>query len=152
MCGKKTILLIVIAVTLAIIFGLLFTHYTNSNVNSSSDETSMGTLEIKEEVIQDDYEAGSSDGLEEESIYVAVNHSEYLTNILTLQALSEISDQAAQYLALHGYANSHSITVIENSIIAEKSYPYFECEIDETDKILCVRYHLETMEYEFEIE
>lgn len=83
---------------------------------------------------------------------VFITNLNLITDILTLQALSDISGAAGEYLNSHGYSGYHELTIIQDTIIADKYYPKFTCEIkDIPDKKLEIRYNLEKYEFEFQL-
>ena len=58
----------------------------------------------------------------------------------------------SSYLDTHGYSEVINLTIQKNTLIEDRAYPYFICDMEGIDnKKLEVRYHLETMEYEFHI-
>ena len=155
----------VIICTVAIIIvnkDRLFTKSSNESDTQTETET-LGDLNIN--ATEDDlYEQGydlSIDGpiYAEDTDTSAVKNNtvvyqnlELVYDLFTLQALADITDETYKYLNMHGYSETQKLTIIEESIIYEKSYPYFEAEAENLEnKILEVRYHLDTQTFEFNI-
>lgn len=152
-----TILCVVFCILVMILFIFIKSRTKDlEEINQTvEEETSLGTIELTErpsEVPTDEYIATPDDELEYNTYYVGFTNLSLVYDYLTLEATAQISDAAAKYLNDHGYGDIHELTVIEDSIIQDKAYPKFECQMTGVDdKVLEIRYDLAKMEFEFQL-
>ena len=156
----KKIYLLVILFAFIICFGtlLIASHMRKPKVISSNGRNkeveSLFHLPIPSpsDEHEDNYTGAIDDGFTAQEYYVGFTNLNTVYDILTLQALSDISSEAARYLNNHGFCDIHSLTVIEDSIISDRSYPYFLCRLENNSEIcLEIRYDVESMRFLFDL-
>lgn len=156
----KNIYLLIILFAFIICLGtiLIISHPGKKRDLSSyaQEENMNGSLELpiqsSSTVPEDDYTGAFDDGFIAEEYYVGFTNLNTVYDLLTLQALSEISSEAAGYLNEHGFGDVHSLTIIESSIVYDRSYPYFLCRLENVNHIcLEIRYDIESMQFAFDL-
>lgn len=159
---KKNIVILIGAVIICIVAIIIvnrdsiFTKQT-SDTEMSSVEGNMGDFEAEEQTEEEEEELMDIPfTMDEEYDYIAQEYI-YITNLdlvydlLTIQALQDIESETYDFLNAHGYGESHELTIIEDSIIWEKSYPCFEAKIEGIEgKVIEIRYDLRNQEFEFQ--
>lgn len=152
-----TILCIVFCILVMILFVFIKSRARDTHeAEQTVEETAtLGDIEITESITEeptDEYIATPDDELVYNDYYVGFTNLSLVYDYLTLEATAHISDEAAKYLNDHGFSHIHELTVIEDSIIRDKAYPKFECQMKGVDdKVLEIRYDLSKMEFEFQL-
>ena len=83
-------------------------------------------------------------------VFTQITNIDLVLDILTLKAIGDLDKDLSAYLLLKGYSGeTMSLTISQSSIVYDKSYPYFELNIDGTEKYIRASYKLETLEWEF---
>lgn len=157
MLDKKWILLSVTISVFCIVGVILGVHFLYGNkkiVVSDNAEHEIGTFTYDEtEELPETGEEEATVAEELDSIAPAVNLIGYmdLPDIFTISVLYEMPQAIRDYLDEHGYADAFNLTIIEDSVVADRAYPMFRCEIEDTGHILEVRYEIAKKEFEFRI-
>lgn len=149
---KNTFFVILLIVLAVLVIGISITILV---INSKPDnkEVEIGTLEVEEteetEIATDEYIPDVADGIIESDCHVYIANPECIFDLFTLQALKDMTTEISKYIDKHGYSDVTEITIIESSVIKEKAYPSYNCVMTGVDnKILNVRYNLETLSFE----
>ena len=138
-------------------FALLLSYFIllerkDSKRKEKSSELGEITIEEQEVSNEDNYEGDADYEIDVKEYYVGFTNLNLVYDVLTLDAISALPDDAALFLNQHGYGDVHSLTIIEESIVLDPSYPYFVCTLDGISGAeLEVRYDLSKATYEFAI-
>lgn len=86
------------------------------------------------------------------AMFTNIQNINLVSNILTLQALEDIDYDLSDFLMLQGYSEDDAVTltIIENTIVNDRSYPYFEMSIENDGVIIKARYDLPNYKWIFE--
>lgn len=134
--NKKTFyftLTMALLVFIALLSFFSLSNRKNEKDNKISDELGSITVEPKLENATDDYEGDADYNLEVKDYYVGFTNLYVVYDLLTLEAISNLPDDVAEFLNTHGYGDIHTLTVIEDSIVFDKAYPYFICSMEGID-------------------
>lgn len=158
--GKKNILLSIFVLLVCIIFlviGIFVIYKPKFYIGETpkvEGETELGELHY-EEAEEDELPTYSEEEADPTEFVPVINligvYDYNFTDIFTIAALEQMPQAIRDYLDAHGYADVYNLTIIGDSIVAERGYPMFQCTMEETDKILEVRYELAKKEFEFTI-
>lgn len=151
---KKTFLLI-LAAAILICSGMLISSLllTPKAKNPEPDNNELGNFTYTEvEISTDEYTPDIYDYVETKNNYVTFTNAELIYDLLTLEALSHICEDTAEFLNRHGYSQIHNLTIDESTIVDDRAYPLFYCHMDdEKDKVIEIRYNLENEKFEYQI-
>lgn len=139
----------------SVIVGVHFLYGNPKTTISDHNEHEMGTFQYDDsEVLPETGEEEVSDAEASDDLIPAVNLIGYmdLPDIFTISVLYEMPQAIRDYLDEHGYADAFNLTILNDSIVADKAYPMFRCEIEDTGHILEVRYEIAKKEFEFRID
>lgn len=155
--NKKIIILSIFILIVCIIGVFIGTHllYGEKSHTASTDNTSeLGALSYDEANIdslpdtsEEEAENFSSENVDPVNI---IGYND-LPDIFTITALQRMPQEIRNYLDAHGYADAFNLKIIDESIIVDRAYPMFQCEIEDTGHILEVRYELSKKEFEFNV-
>lgn len=86
------------------------------------------------------------------AMFTNIQNINLVSNILTLQAIEDIDYDLSNFLMLQGYSGNDTVTltIIENTIVNDRSYPYFEMRIENDGVIIKARYDLPNYKWIFE--
>lgn len=158
--GKKNLLLSIFVLLVCIIFlviGIFVIYKPKLYISETpevEEETELGNLHYEEPEEEElpTYTEEEADPTEVVRAINLIGAYEYnFADIFTIAALESMPQAIRDYLDSHGYADVFNLTIIEDSIVADRGYPMFQCTMEDTDKILEVRYELAKKEFEFSI-
>lgn len=136
----------------------LFSEYeiapTHQETEASEISSELGSINLDSLLDNsvDDYEGDADYDLEIKDYYVGFTNLDTVHDLLPLEAISDLSDDLAEFLNIHGYGDVHTLTVKEDSIVYDRSYPYFICTMDDIDNSFVeIRYDISKNEFEFSI-
>lgn len=149
---------VVIISTAVIIFIAILVMISNpfSGSHSKDPEKELGNFVYTPENAEyedqtDQYNSSMEAGSELDPNNVYVTNFEKLYDFLPINAASSVSVYAAEFLNEHGYGGYHELTILEDTISSDESYPRFLCVIDDTEKYLEIRYRTDTKEFTFSL-
>lgn len=152
--NKKTLLLI-LAAAILICSGMLISSVliTPKATDPEPDNNELGKFTYTDvEISTDEYIPDIYDNVETESNFVTFTNAELIYDLLTLEALSHICEDTADFLNKHGYSQIHNLTIDESTIVNDRAYPLFYCHMeDQKDKVLEIRYNIESEIFEYQI-
>lgn len=110
-----------------------------------------GKLLIKDETVVD--QPDTAEDMDDELTVDDINLIGYydIADLFTVSALDRMYPEIRSFLDLHGYANAFNLMIDEDSIISDRGYPRFLCQIENSDSYLEVRYDISKGLYEFQI-
>lgn len=123
-----------------------------ADTNTKEDQSQIGTITQgyqDEELPETSEEMDDASTTELSDIHII--GYDLIADLLTISALDQLYTDTRKYLDFHGYADVLNIEIIEDSIVSDRSYPYFECSMENTSTILEVRYDIVNREYEFNL-
>ena len=159
---KKAIGLFLIAVLVVVVIMFIKIRSTSSDDNSQdpwmetkSEEIELGDLPDYEEVNDEDIGTpteGDGDDVIDEKMHVEITNINLVFDLLTLEAIEDLQSNLSDWIDENGFADEGLIefTIDKDSIVYDRSYPYFVLKMNNYDKKIKVRYHLDRYEYEFE--
>lgn len=152
--NRKIYFIIFSAIILCTCLIILYISKPSSSIDDEIlQNESLGPIMVNENILSnDDYIPDIYDGIVPKDSYITIANPELIYDLLTLDALSHIYEDTSSYLNSHGYADVHSLTILAESIIYEKTYPRFICKLDEKkDVYIEIRYNMEIQKFEFNI-
>lgn len=150
---KKTIAIMATAVVFCIAM-LFIASKPFLNRPTADSDIELGNFDYKPAAEEyqdqtDQYDPSMEAGSELDSNNVYITNYEILYDFLPINAAGSVSVYAAEFLNDHGYGGYHELTVLEDTISSDKSYPRFLCIIDDTEKYLEIRYRSDAKEFSF---
>lgn len=152
---KILIIIIIIALFIMIFFmimqGLIKIPKLRSN-NNSSDLGSITSTAVDYDYSQE-YEWQYDEIIEnEDKVFTNIKNIDLVSNNLTLQAIKDIDPELSAFLILNGYSKKEvvNLSIIESSIVNDRSYPYFEMNIENNEMVIKAHYDLPNYKWVFE--
>ena len=139
--------------SIVIVIGLVIVLVFISNNKTTNKKNEIGTISVDEvsSTVEDYYDATEENVTIDTRNHVAFKDLELVYDILTLEALSNINIETSKFLNEDGYSDITELTVDSSSIISEKGYPRFICDMTGSNSRLEIRYNLEKQSFEFAI-
>lgn len=130
---------------------LMFGGFTARQTSKEKETVEHGELLIEDETVveQPDGAEDMNDNLTVDDINLIGYYD--IVDLFTVSALDRMYPEIRNYLDLHGYADAFNLTIDEDSIISDRGYPRFLCQIENTESYLEVRYDISKGLYEFQI-
>lgn len=153
---NKTIFIIFLILALASsILALLLLANPFKKNKSESEGLPHGKFsfeaDTKYEDTTDEYDPSLEPGSELADNNVYFTNYELLFDFLTVDAVGSISYHTAGFLNAHGYGGYHELTILPETINDDITYPRFMCSLDDTERIIEIRYRANLQEFEFNI-
>ena len=86
-------------------------------------------------------------------VFTCINDISPISDNVTLMALESLDKSLSEYLMNNGYEKENylTLTINEDSVVDDRSYPYFEMTIDGTGTVVSAVYDLPTYTWKFRI-
>lgn len=124
----------------------------NEKAPTHQETETISVSDANSELTVDDYEGDADYDLAVKDYYVGFTNLYVVYDLLTLEAISNLPDDVAEFLNAHGYGYIHTLAVIEDSIVFDKAYPYFICSMEGIDNSFVeIRYDISKNKFEFSI-
>ncbi len=131
--------------------GLIKIPKLRSN-NNSSELGSITSTAVDYDYSQE-YEWQYDEIIEnEDKVFTNIQNIDLVSNNLTLQAIKDIDSELSAFLILNGYSEKEvvNLSIIESSIVNDRSYPYFEMNIENNEMVIKAHYDLPNYKWVFE--
>lgn len=155
MTNKKifTIFLILALITSILTLLLLASPFKKSKTDSKDLPQGKFSFEADTEYedTTDEYDPSLEPGSELADNNVYFTNFELLFDFLTVDAVGSISYHTAEFLNSHGYGGYHELTILQETINNDITYPRFLCILDDTDKLIEIRFRADQQKFEFSI-
>lgn len=153
---RKTIYFIMLTgVFVCLLVLYFFANPFHSKEQKHTDNQILGNFSYEAvaeyEDLTDEYDPSLEAGSELADNNTFITNYELLYDFLTMQAAGSVTYYAAEFLNEHGYGGYHELTIIENTINNDETYPRFICILDDSDKYIEVRYRTDSQEFEFSL-
>lgn len=155
MTNKKIFIIFLIIALLSSVLTLLLLASPFKKGKTDSKDLPQGTFTFEAnteyEDTTDEYDPSLEQGSELADNNVYFTNYELLFDFLTVDAVGSISYHTADFLNAHGYGGYHELTILQETINDDITYPRFLCSLDDTEKLIEVRFRADLKEFEFSI-
>lgn len=155
MTNKKVFIIFLILAVVSSILTLLLVANPFKRDKTSSKDLPKGKFSYKADTeyedTTDEYDPSLEPGSELADNNTYFTNFELLFDFLTMDAAGSISYHTADFLNAHGYGGYHELTILPETINSDITYPRFICSLDDTDKLIEIRYRADLQVFEFNI-
>ena len=153
---KKTLILITISALLIMLIFMLIqglVRVPKLRLNGNSSELGSISSTATDYDYSQEYEWQYDEVIEsDKKMFTNIQNLDLVSNILTLQAIEDIDYDLSNFLMQQGYSGNDAVTltIIESTIVNDRSYPYFEMKVENDAMIIKARYDLPNYKWIFE--
>lgn len=155
MANKRIFIIFLIIAVASSILTLFILANPFKRDKTSSKDLPQGKFSFEADTEYEDttdkYDPSLEPGSELADNNVYFTNFELLFDFLTMDAVGSISYHTADFLNAHGYGGYHELTILQETINDEITYPRFICSLDDTGKLIEIRFRADLQEFEFDI-